>query len=240
MRLYSEVMSNVLKILLWALVALVSISLLCTIVFAIDVDLYLDYAYSLDGFVGICASVLYYIVLIIYLIWIYRVHVDLRDLFPFYSRTPGMSLACMMIPFFNFYGIPSTYYRMGQYMQRLPATLKQGRFISGLAAPLITLFFVTSGLNRVITRMEEPSATLYLVSSIFDVALYTLFLVLCILVSRGLKNACLSRQSAVSELDSPELSTPELSTPELETPKLDAPDWVSNNLSKGIEPNVKG
>ncbi|QMV42489.1 hypothetical protein [Cohnella cholangitidis] len=235
MKLYSEVLSNVLKILLWALVALVSISLLCTVVLAIDVNLYVDYAYSLDGFVGICASVLYFIVLVIYLIWIYRVHVDLRDLFPFYSRTPGMSLACMMIPFFNFYGIPSTYYRMGQYMQRLPATLKQGRFISGLAAPLIILFFVTSGLTRVITRMEDPSATLYLVSSIFDVALYSVFLSLCILVSRGLKNASLSRQSAAAELDAPELSAPES-----ETPKSDAPDWVSNNLAKGSEPTVKG
>jgi len=223
MKLYSEMLSTIMKILLWALVGCASIVFICTAIYAIDIDLYIDYAYSLDGFIEVVSSVLYYIILVIYLIWIYRVHMDLKDLFPFYQRSPGMALACMMVPFFNFYGIPSTYSRIGNHLASLPATHKQGRIISGLAAPLIILFLVSSGLNRLITKsVTEPSSTLLLLSTLGSVVLYTVFLTLCIQVSQGLKNARTKTPEEPTELD---LTPPA--------------DWVSASITNHTEPVQK-
>lgn len=223
MKLYSEMLSTIMKILLWALVGCASIVFICTVIYTIDVDFYIDYAYSLDGFIEVVSSVLYYIILVIYLIWIYRVHMDLKDIFPFYQRSPGMALACMMVPFFNFYGIPSTYSRIGNHLESLPAAHKQGRIISGLAAPLIILFLVSSILNRVISKSAtEPSSTLLLLSTLGGVVLYIVFLTLCIQVSQGLKNARTKTPEEPVEFD---LTPPA--------------DWVSTNIANNAGPIQK-
>ncbi|MCD9022531.1 hypothetical protein [Cohnella silvisoli] len=189
MKLKSELMSNVLSLLLWALVVLSALELLSTIIYAIDIDFFIEHAYSLNGFVNLSSVVLYYIILVIYLIWIYRIHMDLIAVFPNYPRSPGSSLACMMVPFYNFYGIPSTYNWIGtHYSREAIGVEKQGRIIRWLAAPLIIFFFITNVLSKYISRIDDPSTTVLLVHSAFEFTLYCIFLTLCINVSRGLKN----------------------------------------------------
>ncbi len=213
MTLKSEIMSKVLTIMLLVLVAFSAINLISTIVYAIDLNLYIDYVYSIDGFVNILSVVIYYIILVIYLIWIYRVHMDLNTLFPHYPRTPGKSLVCMMVPFYSFYGIPSTYSKIGEHLQKIPSARKQGFNITGLTAPLIIFFLLSWGLNRVISKSgADPSSTLLLIFGVVELITHSVYLALCINVSRGLKNA--------HNNDAPI------------TPILDEPaDWVSSNLT---------
>lgn len=215
MKLYSEIWSNVLKILLWAMVGLSAVSLVTTIIYAIDIDLYLDYAYSYDGFIDVFSSVLYYIIIVVFLIWIFRVHMDLKELFPFFTRSPGMSLACMMIPGFNIYGIPSTYLRIGDQLQAVTATNKHGKYISTLAVPLIIIFYVNNIFTRVLVKDSYPSDTQLLTQNSLLILTYVIYLVLVIQISSGLKIVSMKKTSIDTEINN-----------------LPEDDWVSNNLIK--------
>jgi hypothetical protein len=198
MKLKSELMSNVLAILLWALVGLSALDLIGTIIYVVDLNFFMDYAYSLNGFVNIISIGLYYIILVIYLIWIYRVHMDLNALFPSYPRSPGSSLACMMVPFYNFYGIPSTYNLIGaHYRREATGVEKQGWIITWLAAPLIIFFIATNFLSKYANRTNEPNTTVLLVLAVCSLILYSIFLILCINVSRGLKNVQLKESTII-------------------------------------------
>jgi hypothetical protein len=62
---------------------------------------------------------------------------DLNQLFIRYPRSPGTALACIMVPFYSFYGLPSTYRIIGSHYLHEPKGIeKQGKWIHGLAVPL--------------------------------------------------------------------------------------------------------
>jgi hypothetical protein len=195
-KLYSEVLSGVLKILLISLVALASLSWLGTLAYSLNEAFYVNYVYSVDNFIQIFANVLYYIVLVLYLIWIYRVHMDLNRLFPLYPRSPGMALACNLIPFFSFYGIPSVYSQIGHAFQGQPSTSRAGSQIRGLAGPLIILLIASNLTNRLVGNQNDPTVAGLLVAGGLSILLYVVFLTLCVLVSRSVKIA--SQRSAYS------------------------------------------
>jgi hypothetical protein len=88
MILKSEMMSSILRIMLWALVTLTTLNLIATLIYAVDISFYMDSIYSINSFINSLSSVLYIIIIVIYLIWIYRVHMDLIVCFPSYPRSP--------------------------------------------------------------------------------------------------------------------------------------------------------
>jgi hypothetical protein len=189
MILKSEMLSNVLKILLWVLLLLTVLDLAGAFIFSSNADFYIDLIYDLNNFISLIATVLYFVIAVIYLIWIYRVHMDLNNYFANYSRSPGMALACMMVPFFNFYGLPSTYLRIGEYFSQYATGLeKQGQWIRGLAVPLILLFFLLSGINNSMSDADAESIVgLWIAAGITELIIYSIFLYLCISISYGLK-----------------------------------------------------
>ncbi|MBM7567526.1 hypothetical protein JOC55_004495 [Paenibacillus sacheonensis] len=151
-----------------------------------DLDLFSQHFYYIYGFVDIVTVVLYYIIVVVYLIWIFRVHKDLNRLFLQYPRTPGGALACMIIPFYSLYGLPSTYQFIGSYYQRTPALRKDGQWIQGLSVPLVIFVFASNIVNRFVGKADEVSGSLLFASSLVSFVAYVIFLTLCILVSRGL------------------------------------------------------
>jgi hypothetical protein len=209
LRLKSEILSNILKILLWSLVALSAAELLSTIIFAIDSTFYMHYVYSFNSFVNLLSYVLYYLIIVIYLVWIYRVHMDLNQLFIRYPRSPGSALACMIVPFYSFYGIPSTYRVIGgHFLHETQGIEKQGKWVHGLAVPLIICILTTNLLNRVIAGSAEDTNSALLVSSgAIELITYTLFLALCIFVSQGLKQMSLTNAASTTFAENEEWST---------------------------------
>jgi hypothetical protein len=77
MKLKSEMISNILKIMLWALVTLTTLSLIATVIYTIDSSFYMDSIYPINSFIDSLSTMLYILIIVIYLIWIYRVHMDL-------------------------------------------------------------------------------------------------------------------------------------------------------------------
>lgn len=206
-KLYSEVLSNVFKFLLAILVSLSALNLLGTIVYSVSENAYIDYVYDLNAIISLFATILYYIVLVVYLVWIYRVHMDMQSLFPCFSRSPGMALACNMIPFFNIYGIPSVFIRIGRQFDGTPSTSRQGKFIIGMVAPLILLYISTTAVNRFAAGLDtEPSTTLLLVSGVLTTALYASYLTLCVQISKALARS--ARQTASPAPDLADTASP--------------------------------
>ncbi|MFC5402561.1 DUF4328 domain-containing protein [Cohnella soli] len=194
MKLYSELTTNIMKLMLIILIAVAAVSTLATLAYIIDIDFYIDYAYDVDNFAGIMQLVIFYINLIVFLVWIYRVHVDMKSLFPNHSRGPGGALACVMIPIYNlFYGISSTFLRIGKSMQSLPAASTPGRIIGVLAIPLTIIIWVTNAVERSVQRQDSPNEYVLLLSGILDIVLFTVYLTICLQVALGLRQALSSR-----------------------------------------------
>lgn len=187
-KLKSETMTHVLKMLLWALVALGSLDAASMIVYASDYEAFLDFIYPYYGFIDVVSYYLYFIIVVVYLIWIYRVHMDMQSRFPRFFRSPGMALVCTMVPFYNLYGIPSIYRTIGrEYMNNLRLQ-KLGRTIHRLGIPLLLLLMLTGYTNRYIAGTAEVADGLLLWSSFLQLALYVVFLQLCLKVSQGLED----------------------------------------------------
>ncbi|WP_336788663.1 hypothetical protein [Paenibacillus sp. MMO-177] len=210
MKLKSETLSNVLKLLLWVLVGLACADLVSTIVYTASLDAFTAYIYDFYGFIEIVSSVLYYIAAVVYLIWIYCVHLDMKTLFPSFARSPGKSLACILIPVYNLFGIPSIYRMIGRwYLEDTGGAKKEGRWICSLALPLLLFLMLSNGLGRMVNQADELSGTMLLILSFVTLILYMIFLILCLQVSRGLHIArleVLSRQSTAVNADDFEAS----------------------------------
>lgn len=206
MKLKSEMLSNLLKMLLWPLVILAALDLAAMAARAVDYDFFADYLYPAYGFMSILLAVLYSIIIVVYLIWLYRVHMDLNRLFPSFPRGPGGALACMLIPFYNLYGIPSIYMTIGTHLETETGqrVRKQGRWVRGLAVPLLLAIMIDNGLSRAVNRIDEPSDALLVSSSIFSLVAYTIFLLLCIFVSEGVKKAHDIQENAWTSADTAE------------------------------------
>ncbi|RAP74912.1 hypothetical protein [Paenibacillus montanisoli] len=186
MKLKSERMSALLKIMLGALVVLSLLDLAGSFAYAASESFYADYVMSINDKISFLLAVLYLIILVIYLIWIYRVHADLNRLIPGYPRSPVKSLACMLIPIYNFYGVPSTFYIMGSHFQKNDIQ-KQGRSISALSIPVIILFFMKYASNRLINiNIDEPSASLYIFDGLISATMYFIFYRLTVSIARAL------------------------------------------------------
>lgn len=202
MNLKSETMSNVLKIMLWVLVSLSVVDLAFSVVYVRDYDLFYDRIYPVYGLVETMFVVLYYVIIVIFLIWIYRVHMDLNRLFLQYPRSPGKALACVLIPVYSLYGIPSTFRRIGHaFRNGITGFQNQGQWIHDLGAPLIILIYVSNIINRAIARADEVSDPLMLSDSIVNFVLYSIFLTLTIQISKGLliANAEIAGRTAAGE-----------------------------------------
>ncbi|MFC5467430.1 DUF4328 domain-containing protein [Cohnella suwonensis] len=194
MKLYSELTSNILKLMLIALIVVAAVRMLATLVYVIDMDAYWDYAYNADNFARIVRIVLFIINLIVFLVWIYRVHVDMKSLYPNHSRGPGGALACVMVPVFNlFYGIPSTFLRIGNSMRSLPTSSAQGRIVGNLAVPLTLIIWISNSITRYANKQEVPDERVVLLANALDVVLFSAFLVICLQIARGLRHALSSR-----------------------------------------------
>lgn len=200
--LKSEIWSNVLTMMLWVLVAMAVVDLSFSVVYVQNYDLFYDRIYPVYGFVETMYVVLYYVVCVVFLIWIYRVHIDLNRMFLQFPRTPGKALACLLIPIYNLYGIPSTFRRIGDsYRDGIFGFRNQGQWIYHLGLPLLILIYVSNTLNRAIARVDEISDSLMLSTSIVEVVLYSIFLTLTILISKGLRiaNAEIANRAAEPE-----------------------------------------
>ncbi|MEH2378256.1 MAG: hypothetical protein V7K27_05025 [Nostoc sp.] len=93
--------------LLWVLLGFGIASTLLSLLQVIAQPLYQLLA-SLDTLISIVTSLFNLTLLIVFLIWLYRLHADLRNLFKEYPITPGGAIARFLIPIYSLWGIANT------------------------------------------------------------------------------------------------------------------------------------
>ncbi|AZN39636.1 hypothetical protein [Paenibacillus albus] len=195
MKLKSEVLSNVMRIMLTILIAVTLLDFVGSLLFAISESLYMDSFNTVFSMISTIKVVLYFTICLVYLVWIYMVHVDLCQFIDPYPRSPLGALAAMIIPIYSFYGLPSTFSRMGHQLEQHSSTQKLGSRIGSLSAPLIILLLFNIVMNRLL-QLNSNEAALFIASDIIALALYMLFLLLTRYISQSLSLLAASDASA--------------------------------------------
>ncbi|QHG18472.1 DUF4328 domain-containing protein [Nostoc sp. ATCC 53789] len=93
--------------LLWVLLGFGVASTLLSLLQLIAKPLYQLLA-SLDALISIVTLLFSLTSIIVFMIWLYRLHADLRDIFKEYPITPGGAIARFLIPIYSLWGIANT------------------------------------------------------------------------------------------------------------------------------------
>jgi hypothetical protein len=121
--------------------------------------------------------------LIFFCVWLYRIHLDLNNLFDGYSITPGGSIARFLIPLYNIWGIANMYNTFADKFEHEGGDLSEfSKNIRSSILPLYSFMIASSVISRFIfpefiTNPENPSLPLiFFISAILDVALIFILL----------------------------------------------------------------
>ncbi|MFS0673467.1 hypothetical protein [Ornithinibacillus sp. 179-J 7C1 HS] len=113
-------------------------------------------------------QIVWVLLIIFYLIWIFKVHVDLKRLNPYYRIKPGGALARIMIPLYNLYGMWNIYSTMGYYFKGYPALESLGRKLIKLLPIYYFLYIGTRFLERLIMEVVIINVNLILAYYVLD------------------------------------------------------------------------
>ncbi|RPF50088.1 hypothetical protein [Aquisalibacillus elongatus] len=175
-KLASESIGNILRTILLALIILESIVFIITIIFVIDYNSYLPFAQieqAINTFIFISLFIMY----LIYVIWIYKVHVDMQQLNLNYPISPVKSVLSFVIPFYNLYGAWNVHSKLADsFRQRnLPKAIRLGDTIMKVlpVAYLLTFADRVLGmyLNDLLEAQEVVSEYLWLSVEVVFLAL---------------------------------------------------------------------
>lgn len=158
MELKSNSVAKVLKIFLWISV-ISNVIVLGNVIVASIIEVGSSFA-RFDQFISILLAGVTLISTIIYLIWLYKIHKDLKNMDSQYPITPGGALRRVMIPFYNIYGLWNVYSTMSKEFKKDQSTFRIGKYL-GIYVPIYySLIFITSWFNSYIAGipvMEVPT-----------------------------------------------------------------------------------
>ncbi|CBN58694.1 MULTISPECIES: DUF4328 domain-containing protein [Kamptonema] len=173
--LKSQGVSRLLTQFLWANLSLAIISLIFSLLKVIAPTI----SEALQGLQEILLFVALFIglvALVLWLVWLYRLHVDLKVLFKDYPITPGGALARFLIPIYSFWGIWNTLSTFGNtFKQEGGELVKWAEQLDPLIGGFYALTIGSNILNREMSRMQRQNSEIeplwFLVSDIVSVFL---------------------------------------------------------------------
>lgn len=185
MKLTNQSIGNVLKVFL--IIALITggINLITTFIFTyFYYEMYVEIA-SLDQVLVVVDILIWYIACIIFLIWIYKVHADLKNINPEYRISPGGSLARILIPFYNIYGYWSVFSTMADYFKEQNTIRNIGKRLALMIPFFYILLFGTQLLNRSILSGLTTSDQMLLLTVLAEL----LLVVVCFVMAQNILKA---------------------------------------------------
>lgn len=189
MKLHSSSFSKYLIAILTVTVGLAVLTALFTLIEILSVDLY-DAIFTIDMFLISMFIFVLLISVIVYLVWIYRVHKDLRDLDHEYPITPSSAIWKNIIPIYNLYGIWKVFTVMGDYYRDQAEDLKQNQerlnSFGKILTSYIPIIYVLSVISAIVSGLGvdynmdfdvyQETSWLLFISAVVDVIVYFLFL----------------------------------------------------------------
>lgn len=173
--LKSQGVSRLLMQFLWANLSLAIISLIFSLLKVIAPTI----SEALQGLQEILLFVALFIglvALVLWLVWLYRLHVDLKVLFKDYPITPGGALARFLIPIYSFWGIWNTLSTFGNKFKQEGGEFTQwAEQLDPLIGGFYALTIGSNILNREMSRMQRQNSEIepfwFLVSDVVSVFL---------------------------------------------------------------------
>lgn len=192
MTLKSMGISNILKVFLWAIIITTGLSFITMSVYVLNYDWFLK-IYYFDWFLSTFFKLTFIMLVVIYLVWIFKVHKDIKQFYHQYPISPGGSLARIMIPFYNLYGIWNVYSTMYNYFKTTNGTMGLGLKLKFYIPFYYFLLYISQIINQVVSSENagfifgEGVDEAILLSYGADLALYIMFLLIVNVVTEALK-----------------------------------------------------
>jgi hypothetical protein len=203
----SQQIGRVLQLLLGIGLALFALVAGFTAVYAGAYDFYLSYLSTIDTAISTFGTILYYICVVLFLIWIVKVHAALRQQFMDYPIHATGAIV-RMLPLIQIWGIGSTFSTISGYFYARQQTHPEARRIQRLIVPLYCVIFIGNAMNRWVSgaSYSESLDTLILIASVLDVLSMLVFYALARAINNGLTTLFANRTEASERL--PETAEP--------------------------------
>ncbi|MCF2147031.1 DUF4328 domain-containing protein [Desmonostoc muscorum LEGE 12446] len=135
--------------LLWLVLGIGLVSTLFSLLQVIAQPIYQLLAFF-DGLVSIVSLIVGLISMIVFLIWLHRLHADLKNLFQEYPITPGGAIARFLIPIYSLWGMANTLSTFADRFQGEGGDLTSlSEKVRSLIAPLYGFIIGSNALNRI-------------------------------------------------------------------------------------------
>lgn len=186
--LSSKASGNVLIFFLSLGLILSFVSLLLMLPYTFMEDFYFDYLVTIDDFISLFNTILYYLTVIVFLVWIYSVHRDINGFFKLYPISPGASLIYLIVPFISLFGLWFTFSAMGRFIkQNVSEAANYGRWISYIVPLFYCSHFGCSLASRYFDgHPEEITETVQFLLLGSDVLLAVIYLLMTVWIIKAL------------------------------------------------------
>lgn len=165
------------NLLIWFLFLGLSLEVLCTGLEIICAIQFKTGSYhSISNIADILAVInlfIFIVTAIIFLVWIYRVHKDLRVIYPDYPITTRMAMARIMIPFYNIWGFWNVFHNIAEHFKKeVDDIQKIGYQISLFVTYMYVTAFVSKGLDRIVTKWpdDDEGVVFFLASALLYIS----------------------------------------------------------------------
>lgn len=177
------------------------ISLLFSLVEAWDESFYVDYVRDLDVAVGIFTSITAMMATILFLVWIFRVHKEYKQISSDYPITPGGALCRILIPFYNIVGLWTIYSTMSRFLIQYDADVeKHGKRLRMIIPFYYFSHLIYSVVSRRLLMTEEYSISLLMLTVGMEVLVSAAYVAMFIAITSGL-NAVRVKQTCTPAKD---------------------------------------
>lgn len=209
----SKQIGNILVLFLKIGLVLTILSFIGSLLLTYAFDWYSAYISGLDDFIAIFNLVLWVLTIILFFVWLYKVHKDVREMDPIHLVTPGWSVASFMIPLYNLYGMWNVFWKLSTFFINSGKDAEEGGHRLRRYMPWYYVVLLGSNaLQRFASNFPElVTNTLILFSVTVDLLLNLICLWMAQSIIRSLDAAWLSRtENRVSGEQTPESPQPSI------------------------------
>jgi len=185
------------NLLLQTLKAMIGLS--CVSVFFSVLNMILPHVYenlvAVDAVISIGAFVINVSVIIIFLVWMFKLHKDFANIYGNYPITPGTALARLMVPFYNLWGIWNVYSTMAKQFISEAKTKGFGQKVQSLIPLIYIAGIISNILNRLSLKVafnqnmqDSTAAVIFLAVAVADLVLVLIWFNIAQAVVSGVNN----------------------------------------------------
>ncbi len=182
----SKVVGRVLSLLLLIDLTIFAAIACFTAFYAYSYDTYAQYLASIDQTLMSFGSILYIILVIVFLIWLVRVHAAIKERHADYPINTFGAIV-RMLPIVNIWGIGSTFSNIGNYFNRHEALHRHANFILKMIVPLYIFIFVERGIDRHISRNPlDVSDEVVFIGSLINASTIVVYYIMTRTINSGI------------------------------------------------------